>query len=552
MGSDSNCKPLRPSLWSRASAWLQENGAFVFFVMALVTLIGVAQRHRAGASGRLLTADKLRTFGEPLLALVESSDEVRQRELGVALGRMRERATAQVGGAELMWSAVDGFLRQEEQIGIDLRANLTSAEAVSADLRGEVTSLERRLARTERQLRDASQHAVQLEGSGSAADRLARAPIGEANTCSSLGWREVERQHAIAHRAHGGAAAAAASSMERAAAAAALLAERALLVSAVLDAHACAFWLLGHSLHAFVAASRAGPPAPASDALYVGVHRADWSAEVIAALAEQGLAVAGLSAATRVPCAFRDASHRIALRVAAFDAGRDFASHEPCEVAAKDGATESAVAAAAMASTLSTAYPPLALAPARFAGVAVNVPRDARAFLLAGRGASLGFGARRGATPGRTLGARAVRRCRGAAATAPLRAEALPAEAPPVPSRRRRRLLGSTAAAECREWKLKYTVVPGTSWGSLPVALQSSWKLNDCDYVLGSASFPRGAAGAATRRAKKRKTGKVNSILLSFVCFSLLLIYSFVCFYSSPSFTCRRRRGRRSARRRRA
>lgn len=37
---------------------------------------------------------------------------------------------------------------------------------------------------------------------------------------------------------------------------------------------------------------------------------------------------------------------------------------------------------------------------------------------------------------------------------------------------------------ECKEWKEKYHVVIGVSWGELPSDLQVQWKESDCDYYL--------------------------------------------------------------------
>lgn len=36
----------------------------------------------------------------------------------------------------------------------------------------------------------------------------------------------------------------------------------------------------------------------------------------------------------------------------------------------------------------------------------------------------------------------------------------------------------------CTEWKTKYNVIVGTSWGSLPMDLQRDWVRNSCDYFL--------------------------------------------------------------------
>ena len=492
---------------------IASNAHYIFALLALIALAAVVRQHRAGSSGRLLSHDALHTYGRPLLALVESSDETRRRELGVALGKMRERQQSRKGGTEQMWSTVDSFLRKEEQLSIDLRANLSSAEAKSARLRGELASMGQRLRSTEVQLHDASLRAVR--GGGSAGAAAPRFPLGEANTCSSRGWSEVARQHAIAHRRPAAAAAAVAfASSQAAKAAATLLAERAQLVATLLQRRKCAFWLVGHSLHAYVESTTKADGAPlpdeasASPSLHLGVHRAELTDGVVAALARKGLVAAAWTASAGpttppLPCAFRDAAGRIALRITAFATARDFVWHERCvfspAAAAVAGAgaalAEDGVADAATNAALSAAYPLFVLQRAAFAGIDVQVPRESRRFLLEGRGSSLGFGARRGPTPGRALGSRAVRRCN---------KEARP---PPTVSQqqRRRRLLGQTTTQQkCAAWQLKYTVVPGSSWGSMPVSLRGSWSAADCDYALGHSDYPGSSADSAgTARRKK-------------------------------------------------
>ena len=37
------------------------------------------------------------------------------------------------------------------------------------------------------------------------------------------------------------------------------------------------------------------------------------------------------------------------------------------------------------------------------------------------------------------------------------------------------------ASAECKDWRHRYSVVPGRSWGSLPGELQLKWTENECD-----------------------------------------------------------------------
>ena len=52
----------------------------------------------------------------------------------------------------------------------------------------------------------------------------------------------------------------------------------------------------------------------------------------------------------------------------------------------------------------------------------------------------------------------------------------------------------------CSEWKSKYSVVQGVSWGNLPYDLQQKWLTYSCDYHFGKAadstSSPTGAPRA--------------------------------------------------------
>ena len=45
------------------------------------------------------------------------------------------------------------------------------------------------------------------------------------------------------------------------------------------------------------------------------------------------------------------------------------------------------------------------------------------------------------------------------------------------------------ALKACNDWKEKYNVVIGVSWGSLPYDLQQKWMTYSCDYHLNSKSF---------------------------------------------------------------
>jgi TPP-dependent trihydroxycyclohexane-1,2-dione (THcHDO) dehydratase len=40
------------------------------------------------------------------------------------------------------------------------------------------------------------------------------------------------------------------------------------------------------------------------------------------------------------------------------------------------------------------------------------------------------------------------------------------------------------ALKTCTDWKSKYSVVIGVSWGNLPYDLQQKWMKNSCDYHL--------------------------------------------------------------------
>ena len=37
---------------------------------------------------------------------------------------------------------------------------------------------------------------------------------------------------------------------------------------------------------------------------------------------------------------------------------------------------------------------------------------------------------------------------------------------------------------KCKNWKTKYNVIPGFSWGDLPLAQQASWKIHGCDIFM--------------------------------------------------------------------
>ena len=46
-------------------------------------------------------------------------------------------------------------------------------------------------------------------------------------------------------------------------------------------------------------------------------------------------------------------------------------------------------------------------------------------------------------------------------------------------------LTDAEATALCSEWKIKYSVVQGVSWGNLPYDLQQKWIKYSCDYHFG-------------------------------------------------------------------
>lgn len=50
----------------------------------------------------------------------------------------------------------------------------------------------------------------------------------------------------------------------------------------------------------------------------------------------------------------------------------------------------------------------------------------------------------------------------------------------------------SEATALCTEWKSKYSVVQGVSWGNLPYDLQQKWLTYSCDYHFKNAEEGKG------------------------------------------------------------
>lgn len=44
------------------------------------------------------------------------------------------------------------------------------------------------------------------------------------------------------------------------------------------------------------------------------------------------------------------------------------------------------------------------------------------------------------------------------------------------------------ATTQCNEWREKYSVVQGSSWGSLPFDLQQKWLTYSCDYHFSAAT----------------------------------------------------------------
>lgn len=49
-------------------------------------------------------------------------------------------------------------------------------------------------------------------------------------------------------------------------------------------------------------------------------------------------------------------------------------------------------------------------------------------------------------------------------------------------------LSDAEATTMCSDWKTKYNVVKGSSWGDLPFDLQQKWLTYSCDYHLGKLS----------------------------------------------------------------
>ena len=45
-------------------------------------------------------------------------------------------------------------------------------------------------------------------------------------------------------------------------------------------------------------------------------------------------------------------------------------------------------------------------------------------------------------------------------------------------------LTDAEATKMCMDWKTKYNVVVGASWGDLPYDLQQKWLSNSCDYHM--------------------------------------------------------------------
>ena len=60
------------------------------------------------------------------------------------------------------------------------------------------------------------------------------------------------------------------------------------------------------------------------------------------------------------------------------------------------------------------------------------------------------------------------------------------------------------ADLKCKEWRDKHGVVPGVSWGSLPLALQDRWKALLCDAQFEGAAPAKEAAGEWVDDAWKR------------------------------------------------
>ena len=55
----------------------------------------------------------------------------------------------------------------------------------------------------------------------------------------------------------------------------------------------------------------------------------------------------------------------------------------------------------------------------------------------------------------------------------------------------------------CSDWRTKYSVVQGISWGNLPFDLQQKWLKYSCDYHLGTSADRGSASSADSARASK-------------------------------------------------
>jgi len=67
------------------------------------------------------------------------------------------------------------------------------------------------------------------------------------------------------------------------------------------------------------------------------------------------------------------------------------------------------------------------------------------------------------------------------------------------------------AQKTCTEWKDKYSVVIGVSWGSLPYDLQQKWMSYSCDYHMNSKELQSNSSSGSTADTKGDKDKELSS-----------------------------------------